>query len=282
MMRPRSDVVAVSAAFVVAAVASTAGVAASTRVAVGVAVVVAVTAVVALFLDHFGGAVVGLAAAAVVILGRRISGSWDEEAFWLALLQTVALVATGIAAGRAGVALRRTATTPEGAATLPEPAFGSLGLLDADIALERLKEEVDRAHAHGRPLSLVVVDVHLLDPAMSREARRSAHRAVSRIFESRIGERDVPFALSEERLAAILPETSPAEAWDRIGSVLDAVAGGSFNIRSEENDRALADTVELAVGLAETGPGIVGADALLDAATAALPSHMHRDSGDLA
>ena len=280
-MNHRSDVMAVASAFLVAAVASTAGVAASTGVAVGVAAAVAVTAVVALFVDQFAGAVVGLAAAAVVILGRRMSGSWDTDAFWLALLQTFALVATGIAAGRAGVVLRRTATTPAGSATLPEPAFGSLGLLDADIAFERLKEEVDRAHAHGRPLSLVVIDVRLLDPAIASEARRSAHRAVSRIFESRIGDRNVPFALSQDRLAAILPETSPAEAWDRIGTVLDAIAGGRFSVRSEQHDRALADTVELAVGLAETGPGIVGADALLDAATAALPTHMHRD-GDLA
>ncbi len=280
-MHPRRDIVAVAAAFLVAAVASTAGVAASTGVAVGVAAAVAVTAVIALFLDHFAGAVVGLAASAVVILGRRISGSWDDDAFWLALLQTVALMATGIAAGGAGVALRRTAATPVGPAMVPEPAFGSLGLLDADIAFERLKEEVDRAQAHGRPLSLVVVDIHLIDPDISNEARRSAHRAVSRLFESRIGDRNVPFALSEARLAAILPETSPAEAWDSVGSVLDGIVGGRFSVRNEQDDRALADTVELAVGLAEIGPGIAGADALLDAATAALPSHMHRLGGEL-
>lgn len=279
-MRSRSDVLAVAAAFGVAALASTAGVAASTGVAVGVASAVAVTAVVALFLEQFGGAVVGLAAAAAVILGRRISGSWDDDAFWLALMQTFALVATGIAAGRAGVALRRTPTDPSRDALLPEPVFGSLGLLDADIALERLEEEVDRAQAHGRPLSLVVVEVHQLDPRSAPEVRHSGLRAVSRIFESRIGHRDVPFALAEDRLAAILPETPAGDAWDRIGMVLEAVAGGTFSVRGEDVDRSLADTVELAVGLAESGPGIMGADALLDAATAALPSRLHHDSSD--
>lgn len=280
-MRSRSDVLAVAAAFGVAAIASTAGVAASTGVAVAVAVAVAVTAVTAVYLEQFAGAVVGLAAAAVVILGRRIAGSWDDDAFWLALVQTLALVGTGIAAGRAGVALRRGPTGPARDALLPEPVFGSLGLLDADIALERLEEEVDRAQAHARPLSLVVIDVHQLDPRTAPEVRHGGLRAVSRIFESRIGHRDVPFALAEDRLAAILPETSAGEAWDRIGMVLEAVAGGTFSVRAEDIDRSLADTVELAVGLAESGPGIVGADALLDAATAALPPHVHRDSGDL-
>lgn len=280
-MRSRSDVAAVAAAFVIALIASTAGVAASTGVAVGVAAAVAVTAVIALFLEQFAGAVVGLAAAAVVILGRRITGSWDDDAFLLALVQTLALVATGIAAGRAGVALRRAAPDRSGDALLPEPVFGSLGLLDADIALERLEEEVDRAQAHGRPLSLVVIDVHQLDPKSAPDVRHSACRGVSRIFESRIGHRDVPFALSEDRLAAILPETTAGEAWERVGMVLEAVASGTFTVRGEGEERALADTVELAVGLAESGPGVVGADALLDAATTALPPHVHRGSGDL-
>lgn len=266
------DVLAVATAFVVAGVASTAGVAASTGVAVAVAAAVALTGAIALFLDPFGGFVAGLAAAAAVILGRRIAGDWDPDAFGLALVQTVALTSTGIAAGRAGTRLRRDVAAPVDQSLIPEPVFGSLGLLDADIAMERLEEEIDRARAHGRPLSVVVVDVRITEDDLSTDARRAAYRAVARLFESRLQESDVPFALSERRLAALLPDAGPADAWDRVGLVLDAVASGRFSPRDEASERLLTDVTELAVGMSEARPDTLSADALLDAATAALPS----------
>lgn len=275
-MRPRRDLVAVAAAFTVAATASTAGVAASTGVAVAVACAVAATAAVSLFLDPFGGAVVGLVAAAAVILGQRIAGDWDADTFALALVQTVALVSTGGAAGRAGAVLRREAVAPAEASLVPEPVFGSLGLLDADIAMERLEEEIDRSRAHARPLSVVVIDVRTT-VELSAEARRAALRAVARLFESRLFDSDVPFALSESRLAALLPDADPTDAWERIGLVLDAVAAGRFSVRDELGDRRLTDTVELAVGMAESRPDTLSADAILDAATAALPSDRAED-----
>lgn len=264
--------VAVAVALLIAATAATAGVAGSTGVAVAVAAAVGVTAVVSLYLDPFGGFVAGLTAAAAVILGRRIVGDWDQEAFALALVQTVALTATGVAAGRAGLVLRREPVATAEPSLVPEPVFGSLGLLDTDIAMERLEEEIDRSRAHGRPLAVVVFDVRVTDDRLDAEARRSALRAVARLFESRLLDADVPFALSESRLGALLPDTGPAEAWDRIGFVIDAVAAGRFTVRDEIGGRHLADVVDLAVGMSEARSDTLSADALLDAATAAIPA----------
>lgn len=264
---------AVATCLAVVGVVSVAGVMGSTGVAVAVALAVAVTAAVSLFLDQFAGFIIGLAASAALILGRRLLGPWGDEEFWLALAQTAGLVAAGVTAGATGRRLRpRSGQSDQVGTLLPEPVFGSLGLLDAHVALDRLVEEVERARAHDRALTVLLLDVHAVDPS-SAEFARSAQRAVSRIFESRLPETDVPFALAEDRLGAILPETTSAGAWERVGLVLDAVAAGRFGVRSEGREHPLEDHVRIEVGMSELRPGVADADALLDAATAALPRH---------
>lgn len=259
----------VATAFVVAFAASLAGLTDAPSVAVWVGVAVAVTAVLALGTDRFGGFVVGLVAAAVIIAARRFLGPWGPDAFWPSLVQTVALVATGVTSGGAGLALRWR-DGDAAPSSLPGPAFGSLGLLEPDVAMVRLDEEVERALAHRRPLTLVLVDTEIIDPALDAEARRGALRAVARIFEGRLRETDVPFAVTADRLGAILPEKTSVAAWEGVGHVMDAITEGRFATRSDVGSRALADAVRLHVGLVELSQRFADADALLDAAIEAL------------
>lgn len=260
--------------------ASLAGVADSPKVAVWVGAAVALTAVISLATEPFAGFVIGLAAAATVIAGRRSLGPWGPDAFWTSATQTVALVATGSASGWAGMALRprRAGNAPS---LLPQPAFGSLGLLEADVAMVRLEEEAERAAEHRRPLALVLIDTEVIDPSMDTEARRSALRAVARIFEGRLREGDVPFAIEAHRLGAILPETTSSAAWERVGHVLDAVGHGRFRVRSDDQgDRPLSDAVHIDVGIAQLGPRARSADELFDAATEVLRrEHRAREEG---
>lgn len=259
----------VATAFVVAFAASLAGVIDAPSVAVWVGVAVATTAVLGLGTDRFGGFVVGLVAAAVVIAARRALGPWGPDAFWLSLVQTFALVATGVTSGGAGLVLRGR-DGDAASSSLPGPAFRSLGLLEADVAMVRLDEEVERALAHRRPLTLVLVHTEIIDPALDAEARRRAIRAVARIFEGRLRETDVPFAVSADRLGAILPEKTSMAAWEAVGHVMDAITEGRFAARSDVGSRALADAVRLHVGLVELSQRLADANALFDAATAAL------------
>jgi GGDEF domain-containing protein len=229
---------------------------------------VGLTALVSLTVDAFAGIVVGLAGAAALIAAKRLTGRWDAGAFELSLIETLALVAVGGAGGRVGAALR-----PRGAdeAYVPRvlaPAFGSLGLLPQDVAMLRLEEEVDRARAHRRPLTVVIVDSEVVKPAPDDVARDQALRAVARIFESRVLDRDLPFAISTTRLGAVLPETSALEGWVRVGAILDAIAAASYTSRGSGGRRPVTDALQVHVGLAELGPDITSADALLDAATA--------------
>lgn len=243
-------------------------------VAVWVGVAVAVTAVASLATDAFGGFVVGLASTAALVAARRALGPWGPDAFWLTFGQTLALLAVGVAGGSAGVRLR--ARAEQGPSLLPAPVFGSLGLLDADVAMGRLEEEVERAREHRRPLTLVILETELVGDDTGVD--RGALRAVARIFEGRLRDGDVPFALGEDRLGAVLPESTAQSAWDRLGQIMDAVSDGRYSRRDEEGTTSLCDDVVIHVGVAELDAGTAGADDLLDVATAAIDRSRSRVS----
>lgn len=254
---------------VVVAVATTAGVLEEPPVGAWVALAVVVAASASLVLDALGGLAVGFVVAALLIGARRLTGVWGPDGFELALVETAAVVAAAVVAGRVGASLRD-ATDTETPVPAVEPVFGSLGLLDADTGMVRLEEEVERARAHGRPLTLAVLRLDIHDTSLDAAGRSAAQRAVARLVESRVADTDVPFALTRDKLAVILPETTAAVALERVAAVLEGVATGRFASRSEGTDRLLADTVDVVVGTARLDPASGTADVLLDAATAAL------------
>lgn len=230
----------------------------------GLAAVV-LTAVCTLFLDAFGGLVLGFATAAAVVLALRLSGHWTAASFVTDLALVLGLVATGWLAGMvsAGIHARRVGEE-EGGGT--RPAYGSLGLVTAEVAESRLEEEVMRARSHGRPLSVVVIRVTIIDPALDANARNAAQRAVARLVESMLRDTDVPFASPPDEFGAILPETDGPTAWEVLGPVLDAAARAAFTVREQDERRNLVDCAELHVGLATLGDQTSGGTALLEGA----------------
>jgi GGDEF domain-containing protein len=230
----------------------------------GLAAVV-LTVVCALFLDAFGGLVLGFATAAAVVLALRLSDQWTAASFATDLALVLGLVATGWLAGMvsAGIHARRVGEE-EGGGT--RPAYGSLGLVTAEVAEFRLEEEVVRARSHGRPLSVVVIRVTITDPALDVNARSAAQRAVARLVESMLRDTDVPFADPPDEFGAILPETDAAAAWEVLGPVLDAAARAAFTVREQDERRNLVDCAELQVGLATLGDRTGEAATVLEAA----------------
>jgi GGDEF domain-containing protein len=234
---------------------------------VGVGAMVA-TALGALFLDALGGLALGVVLSAGVVLSRRLGEVWTRDSFVTALTLVLGLAALGWLTGMVSAGIhRRVDREPErGEVT---PAFGSLGLLTADLATARLEEEVVRARRHRRPLTVVVVRVTVGDPALPPPARAAALRAVARLVESMVRDTDVPFALGPDEVGAILPETDAPAAWDVVGPVLDAATRATFAVREQEERRRLVDVAELHAGLAVLGDRTADADTLLEAAGAA-------------
>ena len=229
---------------------------------VGVAAV-GLTLLVALGLDAFGGLVAGFGGAALVIAVRQAGDAWTPAEFRLSLSLTVALVLLGWLTGTVSTSLR--GRGDEEAAGVPvSAAAGSLGLLPADAALARLDEEVARARRHRRPLSLVLVRTQITDDLLLPDARRIARRTVARLVEGLVPETAVPFALEEDVVGAVLPETGEAAAWELLGPVVDAAPRASFAVRAEGERRALVDCASLDVALVALSARHEGAQALLD------------------
>ncbi|SNR59316.1 GGDEF domain-containing protein [Blastococcus mobilis] len=230
-----------------------------------VATVVA-TGLGALFFDAFGGLVLGVAAAAVAVLALRLGDRWAPASFVTDLALVLGLVALGWLVGMvsAGIHARRGPADEESGRVAP--AYGSLGLVTAEVAVARLDEELLRARSYGRPLSVVVMRVTITELGLDVSAREAAQRAVARLVESMLRETDVPFASGPDEFGAILPETDVATAWEVVGPVLDAASRAAFTVRETDERRSLVDCAELHVGLAGLDGQTSDATALLQAA----------------
>ena len=213
--------------------------------------------------DAFGGIVFGFVGAAVVIAARRLGDDWTAADFAFSASLSFCLVVVGWATGMASVRMRPALEVR--ALGDAEPAFGSLGLLPAPLALARLDEEVARARRHGRPLTVVLVSVEITDEALTHAGRSAVHRTVARLVESLVPDTAVPFALGPAEVGAILPETDEQEAWQLLGPVVDAAGRASFTVREADERRSLVDCAELHAGLVSLSEDTPDADRLLAA-----------------
>jgi hypothetical protein len=220
----------------------------------------------ALFVDGFGGMVVGVAGAAIVIAVKEAAGAWTVDGFLVSLGTTVALVTSAWVAGMVSADLhgRTPRSSYDGEAL--SPAYGSLGLLDFDAAMARLEEEIARANAHHRPLSVAVVEVRLADEALDDTARGSAERAVARLMETLVRDTDVPFALRPHVLGVIMPESDRVMAWEVLGRVLDAATDAAFTVRERDERLKLGDCAELHAGIVALSRRISTAEQLIEMA----------------
>jgi GGDEF domain-containing protein len=225
--------------------------------------------------DGWLGIVVGLAIAGGVAFLRQLGGTWTPEHFGTAVLESVGLLGTGWAAGSVGKFLRLRATAYLGlGADDALGVFGSLGMLPADLALVRLEEEVARASVYQRPLSLMLVDIKLLDRAIDAASREEVARGVARLTESLLRETDVPFALTPQRVGAILPETGSVAATIAIGRVLDAIGGATYTDRRVRRRRSVASVAGVRAVVVSLGDAYRTARELLDAASASIESRI--------
>lgn len=241
---------------------------------VGVAVVLAAS--LALLSDAYGGLLVGLLCAAGLVATRRFAGTWTTSDFEAALVETLAVVATGGVAGMVGSTLRRAARDlPNGGLGLDAIAE-PLGLLGPDAAAHRLEEEVERAHAHARPLSVALFRLSPLDDDLDPRDLTAVTRAVMRHVERECRDLDVPFALSHELLGVIFPESPSASTWEAVGHVLHELSESRVTLGADRRPRPVPELVGVNVGVAQLGANGT-AEALLAGAQAAVWRSVHDD-----
>ncbi len=232
---------------------------------------VVVSCLLGLLLDAYGGLVAGLACATVLVAVRQYADRWSADDFWTAAVEVLAIVATGAVSGAVAQRLRRLTNRPQRQAA----AYGSLGLLPLQVAANRLDEEMERARVHRRPLTLAVFSVRVTAPDLDNGAQDAALRSVARIVEHRVAETDVPFAVTQDQLGVILPETDQGQAWERVGEVLDALENATFTAGPDRRRHLVSDATDCSVGIVEAGPEHSSAQTLLEAALLSREASTH-------
>jgi GGDEF domain-containing protein len=215
--------------------------------------------------DAWFGIVIGLAASAGLTLTRQIQGTWLPSHFGTAAIETVAVMTTGWSAGWAGGFIRSSRGRSSDRVDAPG-VFGSLGMVPWDMAQTRLQEEVARATMYGRPLSLLMLDIELMGPDLDDQSRHEVNRGVARITESRLRDTDVPFAVSAQRMGAILPETDHAAATIAVGRILEAVVDATYMDRVTGTRGSVGEVASVRVGVASLGGSVRDAAQLTAAA----------------
>ena len=212
------------------------------RVALVAAVATLLTAALSAVLDGLLGIVVGLVAAVVVTAAHRAWGGWEV----VDVVQVVLLVGLGWSAGTTGSYARRTArhlaTPPHGAVT---PSLHTLGLLDAASARLRIDEELRRRAGSDRPLTVVLVRVEHRTEGVDDTVRRAVTKAVARALEASTRESDVPFALTDDVLGVVLPDTDEGHAWGLLGRVVEDVLAAGYAHRADGRRVPLREAVAL-------------------------------------
>jgi GGDEF domain-containing protein len=210
-----------------------------------VALVVALTALlcgaVAAVFDGLLGLFVGLVAAVAVVFAHRTWGGWDLGS----VAEVLLVVALGWSAGMTGAFVRRTArhlsTPPHGAVV---PSLHTLGLLDAASARARIDEELRRVAGTDRPLSVALVRIEHLGDG-DEEVERLVAKAVARVVEASSRDTDVPFALGDDLVGVVLPDTDEGGAWRVLGALVGDALATSVADRRHGARRPLRDLVAL-------------------------------------
>ncbi|HEU5144735.1 MAG TPA: hypothetical protein VFT81_06125 [Dermatophilaceae bacterium] len=237
----------------------------SSRIALVVLAVA--TALAALHFDGFVGVVIGLAAAGALVAVKRTLGEWSSGDLALVAAEVSTIVMLAWVVGLVGAYLRsalRTLSQPAPGSLVP--ANSSLGVLEGTPAVFRLDEELQRRSRSGEPLALMLMAVDLAVDDLDDATALSARRAVARHVQTLLRPTDVPFALSDETIGAILPATDQVDAWALLGPLVDSAGHATFADRSTGTRKVVSDCLDLHVCLMLAGEHTTDARAFIEAA----------------
>ncbi len=219
-------------------------------VGLGVGALLIVTAAVAVGFDAFIGVVIGLFAAALLVVGKQVAGVWRPEWFGTSTAEVLSLLLVGGAAGALGAVLRPVGREPETEHSVESRAAGALDLLPRHLGELRIEEELDRAHRYDRPLAMFRIQIYphesaALDPAM----QEALVRAVARTVESLIRIIDIPYADETTSLVVVQPETTFEDGLAFVARLADAVSTASFAVRSAGSRFPVREHATIRIGI---------------------------------
>ncbi|PZO07313.1 MAG: GGDEF domain-containing protein [Lysobacteraceae bacterium] len=133
--------------------------------------------------------------------------------------------------------------------------------------IELVDKEIARAHRHGRPLVMCIIDVDLFKPvndSFGHVAGDGVLRQLASVVRGFVRGEDIAARIGGEEFAVLLPESDLASARVFAERLREAVAASEFVLGGEPRQ------VTISVGIAGLDPSRAERGALMQAADAAL------------
>jgi hypothetical protein len=157
------------------------------------------------------GGLLGMFLISVWISTKQVIGVWSPDRLYFNLLEIILAAAAFVINGHYHEKLKAHFIDDQGERQklkLLDLEDTSVGLIKSAIGLLRLREETDRALRYRRPFSLVLILIRpVSETTWSDHKRFAVMRAVATTIKEATRNMDIPFLLSPEKIALILPDT---------------------------------------------------------------------------
>jgi len=197
------------------------------------------------------GGLLGMLLISVWISTKQVIGVWSQAKLYFNLLE-IALAATAFVINGYHHEKLRTHFAKDmdekQRLKLLDLEDTSIGLIKPAIGMLRLKEETDRALRYRRPFSLVLILVRPISgTTWSNHTRFAVMRAVATTVKDATRNMDIPFVVSPEKIALILPDTEINGVFKVLNNLLGKLISTRV-INPEGKSESLQDHAQIRFG----------------------------------
>lgn len=194
--------------------------------------VLAIVAGIGLVTNVLGGGIAAVAAVFAIVLIDQFSGIYPRESLLVNVAtELVAVLAIGPLAGRVSALVDRVYRRGAHWRTLAREQAAhdeALGILKPQFAAVRLNEEIMRANAFDRPLSVITLDIIPHHPPETADEARQILQTMIRVARSLTKPPTVIARTGENQIALILPEFTASAAADLSHQLMTQVERAPF------------------------------------------------------
>ena len=177
------------------------------------------------------GGLLGMLLISVWISTKQVIGVWSQDRLYFNLLEIILAATAFVINGYYHEKLKAHFAEDMGERQrlkLLDLEDTAIGLIKPAIGMLRLKEETDRALRYRRPFSLVLILIQPISGIIwSNHERFAVMRAVATTVKDATRNMDIPFLVSVEKIALILPDTEI----NGVNKVLNNVLGKLISTR---------------------------------------------------
>src|SRR5258706_1537585 len=177
------------------------------------------------------GGLLGMLLISVWISAKQVIGVWSQDRLYFNLLEVILAATAFVINGYYHEKLKMNFAEDMGESQrlkLLDFEDTAIGLIKPAIGMLRLKEETDRALRYRRPFSLVLILIQPVSGIIwSNHERFAVMRAVATTVKDATRNMDIPFLVSVEKIALILPDTEI----NGVNKVLNNVLGKLISTR---------------------------------------------------